>query len=211
MTYLIIDPSLACTGWAIIEDAPQLESNCRMIAAGSTKADKGTACERAHQIAIEIFQEIQKEKIESFDTIIETPMTFCVGRGPRSASTLPNYGIVVGTIWMYFKLQGKGKVHEVSASKWAISSKVKGDKDKTMRVMAVEQKFNLKPGSLGCKTDAGNVADAVLLGVWWINKLRLEAAGGTDAGCDTVGRSKRKAVRKRRNAPGKRVVVGSEG
>jgi hypothetical protein len=163
-----IDPSLGCTGWAVLEHDGSLLG--RMVEGGTIKPSDGTLAERAGQIADEVAQLLQPldlaRVVLEFPAKTKRPPSWTAGE--RSILTLPNYGLCVGAVFQAIRWTCQDLLVTVAADEWTggdIPSS-DGDEHKTKRVEYVTQLYNLKPGSLGAKTYAGNVADAVLLARW---------------------------------------------
>jgi hypothetical protein len=107
----------------------------------------------------------------------------------RSVAWLPTYGMAVGAILAgVCRIEGFGVPPEwiltPPASRWwrGIAPPTKDDPHKERRVVRCETLWNLKPGSLGAKTTAGNVADALLLGFWGWPRMR----GSLHGECERV-------------------------
>ena len=185
MTTLSIDPSATCCGFAWFTDGKLVGFGHRAKKIiGGEPADVEVTCQAA------IAEIIQQGNDEGWTkdlrhVVIETPQTFMVrSKGKRSATTLPIYGQAVGFFqgychsWRdstphYFALHG------VSASDWAKKYKVpEGDTNKEARVRAVQYKLGNMSLDLGPKTHAGNVADAILMGLWWLDKRHVEKVIG---------------------------------
>ena len=93
--------------------------------------------------------------------------------GPRSALSLPSYGVAVGAVFMQAVLHTPGRVLTPASDEWPSRSvpRTAGDAHKEGRVRYVEGLYGLERGALGPKTRAGNVADAVLLAMWGLFRL----------------------------------------
>jgi hypothetical protein len=107
--------------------------------------------------------------------VVETPATKGRtrehwGYEKQSKLTPPVYGMAVGVaMGASYAYQARQFNREISvlnraADVWTQRMpSTKNDQEKTGRVLLVEQIFGLAPGSLGARTVAGNVADAILL------------------------------------------------
>lgn len=164
---LSFDPGLTTTGFAILSsDGKELLDH------GVINPDcDGDAYSRAASIASLAVLEVRSIRDKLTTVVVESPQTYTKGKGnKRSLATLPNYGIAVGVITYAIDMEIKGTeivLLRPSASSWTRGfARTKGDEHKTGRVLEVEDRFKLERGSLGPKTVAGNVADAVLLGCW---------------------------------------------
>ena len=174
---LSIDPSASCVGWTWLDESERIVGfghRAKKTLLGEPE-DVSDTCYAA---IAEIIQQGNDEQwtAQLRHVVIETPQTFMVrSKGTRSATTLPTYGRAVGIFegychsWRdhtphYFQ------IHGVSASEWARGYKVPhGDNNKDSRVRALAfltgQQLDLGP-----KTHAGNVADAALMGLWWLRR-----------------------------------------
>lgn len=176
---LSIDPSLTCTGWAmfglssrrlgaygVVEDAqgPDLIARCRDMVERTVLATR----QEAHEANIT-------------HVVLELPQTEVHGLPRHAQATLPNYGMIVGyfAAWLNHESgsqDGFGfqpELHPVSVTEWAMRKPTKGDKYKTNRVREVQFKFGIDLTSGRNKLPksiAGNAADAILLGDWWLNQ-----------------------------------------
>lgn len=183
MIVFAVDPSLSCSGWAKLDGsgvAPKL------IGIGAVMGDDKIRCplERGFAMANELMDDFEANCEDVTHIIVESPQTVTKGKsGKRSNAHLPSYGVGVMGCYMILRMGApaatlagdKLVIETVSATQWAMGMK-SDDKHKSGRVLAVETQFNLSPGSLGVKTKAGNIADAALLGTWYINNLRLRNA-----------------------------------
>lgn len=90
----------------------------------------------------------------------------------RSPLTLPTYGMAVGlclgaaTAWRT-RRQAAGhpcEIRDVGADQWTKGyPTTREDEDKEGRVRLVETLYGLEAGALGCRSLAGNIADAILM------------------------------------------------
>lgn len=172
-----IDPSISCTGYCLLERSGE---HGRIIEAGkvSPTSRQTTLGERARQIVCDL-NELVREAMDKagLDTVIvETPQTVTRGkRGLRSAATLPSYGVAVGAILAGLDVPDGVERIEVSATDWTRGMPTTArDPDKVNRVLLVERMYGLEPGSLGARTVAGNVADAILLARYALVRWRVE-------------------------------------
>lgn len=182
MSVIAVDPSLTCTGYAIING-----DGTQIIEYGKIKPDcDGDAYERSLSIVQQVASVFRLHLDDWTEAVVvEQPQTYCKGLGgKRSAATAPNYGMVVGMVTMAIQQEMAHACPEAillrpSASLWT-RGKVgtKGDKDKTNRVRSVELQYGLPVGSLGCKTDAGNIADAIMLARWGVDELERRKRNG---------------------------------
>lgn len=170
-----LDPSLSCSGFAVLA-----ADGSAIDVYGKIKPDsKGDAYERAADIASLCLLELRKYRGQLTAVVIEAPRTNSRGLGgKRSAASLPNYGICIGVVTYAVEREigtwsPAPALLRPSASDWTRGvTGTKGDTHKERRVRAAEEKFGLSEGAFGCKTDAGNIADAILLGCWAAGKVR---------------------------------------
>lgn len=182
-----IDPSLTCTGWALLEQFPTRPQGLA-IAHGIIEpagADKPMH-ERIRELACLLTQAIVCNPTASHCTI-EIPENKPRPAGKRgfakrSVITLPNLGIPVGAcIALACTHFDAPNIRTVAPSDWLTSDIPRvgggGDDDdehstgkdagsdphKTYRVRYAERVWNLKRDSLGPVSKAGNVADALFI------------------------------------------------
>lgn len=181
-----VDPSLTCTGYAVINDDGS--ENGILIDAGTHIPHKGTLAERALELGADIFDGFRSLRADV--CVVELPFAKTRGgpKATRSAMLLPNYGIAVGMAlsaagrWVADSASVSGlmtsrRVVAVPADEW--SRGVPGtmrDPLKTKRVAMAAYLYNRPVSDFGTKSNAGNVADAVLLARWAMLRNRLEAA-----------------------------------
>jgi len=176
MRILAFDPSLTCTGWAMIETDGT--SDGRYIAAGyiqPTKFEQLT--DRILDLASAIEARVRRDIPDVI--VIETPAATGRARsGQRfagTALTIPVYGAAVGACIVacgVCRLRSNSIVIVGTASdEWTKARdtpRCSGDADKTNRVEYVRRVWNLPP--LGPKSLAGNVADALLIARWQVRR-----------------------------------------
>lgn len=173
-----LDPALGTTGFAVLTADASAIAEC-----GKIKPDgDGDAYERAASIADLVLIELRKHRERLSVVVIEAPQEIARGlAGKRSAATAPNYGIAVGVVTYAVDREIRTwpeppELLRPSATEWTRGFPgTRGDTHKERRVRAAEYRFGLEPGAFGCKTDAGNVADAVLLGCWASERERRSA------------------------------------
>lgn len=172
---LAFDPSISSTGYAILRASGR---DGTFVAAGRIWArgkglDIVTRIDQILTDAQAVVDEVAVMNATHASIVIETPQTETHGK-TRSASTLPTYGMAVGAlVWGLVYPISWGRV-TVSATEWTKGAPATGnDKYKVARVRFVEQLYRLKPGSLGAKTTAGDVADAVLIARWMVRRTAI--------------------------------------
>lgn len=166
---LSIDPSSTCCGYALLDD----NRVCAIEESGTFKLKAHDLCDRLDELIADLRGFLQRNPDV---VVIERPQ---VAGGPnrggfakQSTMSVASYGaafgavygFVIGTPMPHFR-----KVMTPTPSQWVgrgVVPSSKGDPYKTKRVQLVEQLYGLKPGTLGPKTYAGNVADAILMGRW---------------------------------------------
>lgn len=170
---LAIDPGISCTGYCLLDTVGpdgSIHEAGRIVPGPSSKS----LGDRARSIVSDINELVHDNGIDA--VVIETPQTVARGkRNTRSASTLPTYGVAVGAILAGVHVPDLAERIEVSATEWTRGIPTTSrDKDKSNRVMLVERIYGMPSGSLGPKTTAGNVADAVLLARWAMLRRRAK-------------------------------------
>lgn len=160
---LSFDPSMTCTGWALLSRDGE-----SILAMGTISLPDGSLADRlfslqadARTVCIENGQRVEF-------MVVERPEDNPVGGGrqrfKRSVLTLPSYGAAFASVLL--ATQG-WPVITPSPIEWIGQGRIpssSGDEHKERRVRWVEGLYHLPEGSLGVKTKAGNVADAILLG-----------------------------------------------
>lgn len=179
MRYLAIDPSLTCTGYAVLDDDGSDAG--KLVSAGKIKPRAGSLTDRALEMGNDIYAECERWS----PTVIVVELPFAKKRGGpksvRSTMTLPNYGIAVGVAlanadrWAT-EQTGRQNYDVVTtpADDWSRGlPSCRGDDSKGNRVKSACFYYGREPESFGCVTDAGNVADAVLMARWAMLKRRI--------------------------------------
>lgn len=170
MIVLAIDPAMGCTGFAFLQTA---HPDPLLLQAGTVSAE-GEGWRRCCHLRDEIRDLVGSLKGSKPDLIVvETPFAEPKKvprefQSKRSDLTLPVYGGAVGAAMIGAHDSGVPLV-EVPVHEWARSApSTMKDPYKTKRVAYAATVFNRRPEDFGCKTNAGNVADAALLGRWWL-------------------------------------------
>lgn len=174
-----LDPSLSCTGWALIEMDESLDG--RFIAAGSIVPSRsGSLVYRILDLAKAVRKRV-RERIPDL-VVIETPAE--TGRAKSgqtfagTALTIPVYGAAVGAcIVACDGIHDECLVIGTASDEWTRARdtpRCSRDKDKVNRVEYVREVWRL--GDLGPKTLAGNVADALLIARWGVRHYREHKA-----------------------------------
>lgn len=181
MSILAFDPSKTCTGWAVLEDDGTPDG--RLVEAGTIKHDSAHGCSPHMWIG-----DIQREvvglhaRVRSPVVAIETPAETGKAWGGyrnRSVLSIPVYGMAVGAVVAAINTiewDGLKAVICVPVDEWAGRMPTGGD-HKPHRVRMAAMLYEREQESFGTKTDAGNIADAVLLARWvLLNKVRRAVA-----------------------------------
>lgn len=173
MTTLTIDPSLSCTGYAVFSAAALDSAGIIRVPDTGKGRTQWARVAAALDDLTGILQSLPADG--SVTVVVETPQTVTRGkRGQRSASSLPGYGMIVGAMLAHVRAYIAAKAPgwslvEVSATVWTKGyPSTNNDPHKTRRVRAAEYLYPSAAGKLGAETTAGNVADAILMGDWWV-------------------------------------------
>jgi len=171
MIVLALDPGIGCTGYAFVQAA---HPEPRLLEAGTIRPE-GDGWARCASIARQI-QELLRHgrgghKAEA--VVIETPFARPRGgpKAQRSTMTLPMYGGAVGAAIVAADVMGYTP-DLVPVDTWAVGirGKTAADPYKSKRVQMASYAFNVPADQFGPKTHAGDVADAALLGRWWLSR-----------------------------------------
>jgi hypothetical protein len=179
---LSIDPSSTCVAWAILEmDGTVIHWNAR--AAKSHTVQKRRIRELPEDTVTGAIEMMDDDIHKNCHTppkyvVVELPQDKGWG-GPRQRSSthLPTYGRAVGIIegvwWERARsLPSQPKLYRVSASDW-VKNFPKGDDNKTNRIRIVERLLGIELGE-----HAKDTCDAVLLGRWASDRIRLAEMAG---------------------------------
>ena len=165
MKILACDPSMSCTGWALIDDDGSHDG--RYIAGGYIIPDAtDDLAEKLKDLAGGVVARARESACNR--SIVETPAATGRVRGAQrfrgTAMTIPIYGAAVGACIVGLAMGQSARVESVPSDEWT-RHRVPSCKDsaKAARVEYVCRTYGLAMGSLGPKTYAGNVADAVLI------------------------------------------------
>lgn len=163
ITIMAIDPSMTMSGYAVLRRSDSIT----VVDAGVLRPEGTDRINKIHSMVIEakcLAAEYSPTRI-----IVELPMEFVIAarRGKRSAAHLPWYGVAIGAFLVSFP---RDIVVGVTATAWGTVYPTI-DKMKTGRIMAVRARYG-QHLDLGAPTVAGNVADAIMMGTWWLDRLR---------------------------------------
>lgn len=177
MKILAIDPSISCTGWALLvplTDALTLHSF------GTIEPDQDSLDKRLNVLYRSI--RARMDSLEPTHIVVELPQTVSMGAA-RNATTLPTYGAAVGTVMgAAFAYQSRGgiEVEGISATEWGRTAKRargRAGAAKENRLRLVELYFNIDLHErIGNKVSAAGVADAALLGRYYVNNMGVRKA-----------------------------------
>lgn len=176
MKILALDPSLTCTGWAVLTDDASRYG--RLEHAGRIDGDSGVnLVVRVHSLVAEVGALVLEYKPDT--VYVETPANKGVpwgGFANRNPMHIPIYGMGVAAA-----LIGAGrKAIGVPADLWTTCGLIpatRKDPHKVRRVREAAAMYGRKMEDFGPVSVAGNVADAVLLGFW---ALRVNKAPVVD-------------------------------
>ena len=175
MILMALDPSMTCTGYAIVTHEKGREM---LIEAGTITPDGEDLVERCESLR----SQIRSLMFSRYTThsVIETPTVGARPNGSykgRSAQSMPVYGVAVGVAIVAANVPTL--VRGIPADQWTRGMPAtRGDPHKQGRVRVAAARWNVTPESLGCKTKAGNVADAMLLAAWALGRPELWSKGG---------------------------------
>ncbi|MBS0187937.1 MAG: crossover junction endodeoxyribonuclease RuvC [Planctomycetes bacterium] len=172
MKLLAFDPSLSCTGWALLnQDGPSIS----LANFGFFEPPEGD--DLAPKLKFIHTTTRERIKAAAPDVIsVELPQTVSMGQS-RNARTLPSYGAAVGIV-LAAAIESGAKVVTITATEWGrLAKRTRGRAGaaKENRVQMVRVYFGVELGvTIRNKAKAGNVADAALLGRYAINKIDTE-------------------------------------
>jgi len=168
---LAFDPSMTCAGYAVLH----LPAGDKLEDAGVITSEGETLFQRGTYLRNEAQKLIAQYVDRLAALVIEFPLEATAGMAAkRTASTLPTYGLAVGSI--AFGVRWPAGLQVITPpAEWAQLAGLPGakkDKHKEKRVRLVETIYGLQPGALGAKTKAGNAADAILLARWAVMQVK---------------------------------------
>ncbi len=177
MRLLAIDPSLTCTGWAVMESADSV------IAHGTATPKDGPIQDRIDELCTDLLGLASEHNAGA--VVIETPAMNMRGGRDRAVTSGAAYGFCAGQVYRAMLSSGL-IVTGTSATDWTKSlgsavRRTRGDTYKINRVRAVEYLIPAMKDRLGCKSKAGNVADAILIGRWWFHRYEADRRVGKTA------------------------------
>jgi hypothetical protein len=175
-----IDPSMGGTGIALLEGEPGTDG--KIIEAIRHTPEGDGVGPKASALASFVVDYI-REKLPNI-IVIETPFEGTRGgaHSKRSAMTLPTYGMAVGAVCAAVTC-GRIPKHAcgvlcVPADQWCKIT-TRQDPYKENRVRFAASIYGMQPEDFGCKSKAGDIADAVLLARYGL-KVRTIHNGSLD-------------------------------
>lgn len=186
MRLLSLDPSMSCTGWAVLEGEPGTDG--AVIEAGVIKPDGDERMGIRRALYTEARQLMMRACGVGSCIAVETPAerrTAWGGFRNRGAMDGPQYGaavgVVLGAAWSVQDSPAVVSVIGVPVDTWAAgipkgkrvnrAGVLVPDDNKGQRVAMVKYVYGLDIG--GSKADAGGVADAILMARWVLmNRMR---------------------------------------
>jgi hypothetical protein len=183
VTILSLDPSLTCTGYAVITAGKVMELGTIKLAAASDDNLPDRLIELARDI-----RGLVGGMVEPYPdaVVIERPQT---AGGPnrgtfakQSPMTIAAYGAAFGAVLISARemMPKAAALLTPTPAEWVGRNGVipssANDPHKTRRVAWVQERCPEVRGQLGPKTTAGNVADAILIGLWARGILPLHLA-----------------------------------
>lgn len=175
MKILAFDPSIKCTGYALVctESLPNHGNGCLLEAGTITPEGEGPL--RCFDLWDRVREEIYRAVPNV--VVVETPMATKQRFAPqeRSSLHLPTYGMAVGVVLLAARHSRRSgpdgdswyELMHPAADEWTKGMPgSKNDKNKTRRVAYAASLYGREVTDFGPVTTAGNVADAVLLAFW---------------------------------------------
>lgn len=180
MKLLAFDPSMTCTGWAIIQRHPGGADQGDLVEAGTITTDALESDDhvaRVQLIAREVKALIDDEEPQTVALELPSPFVQKQER-TRRRSGQPAYGMAVGAViaaaGIPFNLKTCRPITPPSVVGWPPNVWTRGlppgvrstrdDRNKAVRVEYAARLYSRRPEDFGAKTRAGDVADAVLIG-----------------------------------------------
>ena len=186
---LAFDPGLTCTGYALLGDGAGAGASGCIFDSGTMRSKETHLVPRLNEMAADVWAKVYENIDADLHVVIEFPGTRAMppdksSYGRRSVRFLPHYGMAVGVVFATVrhcsiaavaceKRKAMFGIITTEPGDWTRGlPKTKGDPHKEGRVRLVESIYGLSAGAMGAKTVAGNVADAVLLARWGLNRVR---------------------------------------
>lgn len=178
-----IDPSLSCTGWAVVS---RTDERLTLLAGGVVKSEDTSLAlwERCRKVCTELEASAGNWRKDLAIIAVEMPQTKMFRGGKRSAATLPSYGVVVGAVAAMLETWRHGfnlDLHDIplltpSATEWAMGMPTQSKKErgagargKPGRIRQAEILFGaIQLEKTTAIESIEAVADAALLARWAI-------------------------------------------
>lgn len=176
MRILAFDPSKECTGFALVEGDgtadPRLVTAGKITFSDTQKKDVLAWTSGLFAEVLGVIKQDQPDRV-----VVELPAS---KNKPWSKIDkqaplhIPTYGIAVGCVLLavMHEMPTRDRIDTVPVDLWSRGI-ARGGEHKEGRVRAAAYAFGVEVSWFGCKTDAGNLADAALLARWvYLNKAR---------------------------------------
>ena len=179
---LALDPSTSCTGYAVLTDAGAVVWE----QTGTIRPKGEDLPEKLLDLARDVAGLFKTFRMGDDSTIvIERPQTAGGPNrgtyGKQSPMSIAAYGAAFGAVYtMVCRYADPMQILTPTPMEWVGRGCIpssQGDPHKEKRVRWVEQIYGLPHGHLGCKSKAGNVADAILLARWGLTARQYRKIG----------------------------------
>lgn len=173
-TLISLDPSITCTGYAVF-GLNGLQECGRIKTTTDFQRNKVKHKVPAHERIEELIGDLG-EVFDRFpasaEVVIEITSGKTSSRHGGGGAGLATYGMAVGQIVRYaIERFGENRVHQVYENDW---TRGKGGKDK--RVAHCRYSYPMYAKRFADIDSGGDIADAILLGEWWLNNQRIREA-----------------------------------
>lgn len=170
-TLIALDPSITCTGYAVFMLNGLVECG-RITTRAEYQRNKVRHKVPAHERIDELIRDLGgvfDRLPASSEVVIEITSGKTSGRHGGGGAGLATYGMAVGHIVRYaIERFGEDRVHQVYENDW---TRGKGGKDK--RIAHCRYCYPMYAERFADMDTGGDIADAILLGDWWINNQRI--------------------------------------
>lgn len=173
-TLISLDPSITCTGYAVFMVNGLVECG-RITTKAAYQRNKVKHKIPAHERIDEVIRDLG-ELFDRFpasaEIVIEITSGKTSSRHGGGGAGLATYGMAVGQIVRYaIERFGGERVHQVYENDW---TRGKGGKDK--RIAHCRYTYPMYAKRYAEVDAGGDIADAILLGEWWINNRAIREA-----------------------------------
>ena len=198
MILIGFDPSLTATGYAVLRDTNKKvrdrfdPEHGELIAAGRIVPDGESKDYPARLRSLALEAKALIDEHEATIVVAELPSTHGHNSGSKSGTYhtgQPIYGSAVGAVLAVACLPGNlstvlaivpPRVLAYAVDVWTRSlprevMRTRDDPDKTRRVQHAAHLYRLNPEDFGAKSNAGDVADAVLLARYALLRVKSDA------------------------------------